>query len=90
MNQRTPLTDDERIVVARVKQRNDRLRRAARTPEEIAHARLERHPDGTKNCNGCRRELALDQFAPFPREADGLQTRCIACHAARGAGATPG
>lgn len=79
MYQTTHLTDDERVVLARVKQRNDRLRRAARTPEEIARARLTRHPTGTKHCNRCGRDLAFDQFAPFLREPDGLQTHCLQC-----------
>lgn len=80
MYQRTHLTDEERTVLARVKQRNDRLRRAARTPEQIERARLARHPDRTKRCPRCERELAFDQFAPFPREPDGLHTHCRTCH----------
>jgi len=79
MYPRTRLTGEERIVLARVKQRNDRLRRAARTPEQIELDRRTRHPDGTKHCNRCGRDLAFDQFAPFPREPDGLYTHCIEC-----------
>ena len=79
MYQRTHLTDEERIVLARIKQRNDRRRRAARTPEQIEQARLRRHPNGTKQCKRCGRELAFDRFAEFPREPDGLHTHCMDC-----------
>ena len=88
MYQRTHLTDDERKVLARVKQRNERLRRAARSPEEIERARRARHPDGVKRCNRCGRDLPFDQFAPFPREPDGLHVHCIDCRAARAVGET--
>jgi hypothetical protein len=83
MFQRTPLTDEERTILSRVKQRNTRLRRAARTEAEIFVARLARHPDGTKPCRGCTRDLAFDRFPTAVREADGLGTRCLECHLPR-------
>ncbi|HEX5729156.1 hypothetical protein [Microbacterium sp.] len=89
MYQRTHLTAEERTVLGRVKQRNDRLRRAARTNDEITRARNARHPDGTKRCNGCGRDLEFDRFAPFPREPDGLCTRCLDCHPPKGIAPAP-
>ena len=83
MYQRTHLTDDERRVLERVKQRNERMRRAARSPEEIERARAARHPTGLKRCNRCGRDLAFDRFAPFPREPDGLHAHCMECRSAR-------
>jgi hypothetical protein len=67
------------MVLARVKQRNERLHRAARTPEQIEAARMRRHPLGTKQCTRCRRELAFDRFEQFAREPDGLNTHCKDC-----------
>lgn len=79
MYQRTPMTEQERTVLARVKQRGDRERRAARTPEEIERARRRRHPTGTKKCNRCERDLPFDSFTAFPREPDGLHPHCSQC-----------
>jgi NAD-dependent SIR2 family protein deacetylase len=81
MYQRTHLSDEERTVLARVKQRRDRERRAARTPEQIERARLSRHPTGTKRCNRCGRDLPFDRFNAFAREPDGLHPHCNECRA---------
>ena len=77
MYQRTHLTAEERTVLGRV--------RRATTGSDGPRGRLTRScgpatpatPEGTKHCNGCGRDLEFDRFAPFPREPDGLCTRCV-------------
>jgi hypothetical protein len=58
------------------------MRRARRTPEEVADARARLHTDGLKRCSACSEVKPLDAFGANRSRPDGLQVRCRACRSA--------
>ena len=64
---------------SRATDRRKREGYAARSPEEVAAARLRLRPAGTKRCRACDRGLPLGDFAERSTTADGLQDECRGC-----------
>lgn len=56
---------------------------AARTPDKVLEDRARLHPGGLKQCRKCGLDLPFTAFATSRYKADGLDTDCRACIAAR-------
>lgn len=65
------------------RQREIRAARATRPPEWIAAKRAELHPDGTKRCSSCARDLPFSSFPARPSRRDGMHPWCVDCYGRR-------
>lgn len=61
--------------------RTNRRREAllARTPKQVAAARMAKHPTGSKTCARCGEVLPFAAFGDCPAATDGLWSSCTPC-----------
>lgn len=61
------------------RQKNGNDKNNSRTAEEIETKQKEVHPNGTKRCFNCRKDLELSEYNVRKDNKDGLEPRCKSC-----------